>query len=210
MARYIGASCRLCRREGTKLFLKGDRCYSAKCALTHRSGGLAAPGQHGTSRKKASGYAIQLREKQKAKRAYGLLENQFHMYYEKAEKMRGVTGANMLILIERRLDNVVYRMGIGVSRAQARQLVNHSLITVNGKTVNIPSYLVKVGDEVAVKENKKERVIFKELKEAKPATLPKWVEFDNASLKGKVLALPEREDIDLPIAEHLIVELYSK
>ena len=153
MARYIGSDCRLCRREGMKLFLKGDRCYSDKCALVHRKGGLTPPGQHGLSRKKATGYAIQLREKQKTKRAYGLLEKQFRMYYEKAEKMRGVTGENMLILIERRLDNVVYRLGLGASRKQARQMVNHSLITVNGRVVNIPSYLIKVGDVVAVKEN---------------------------------------------------------
>ena len=160
MARYIGSDCRLCRREGVKLFLKGDRCYSQKCALVHRKGGLTPPGQHGLSRKKVSGYGIQLREKQKTKRAYGILEKQFRKYYEKADKMRGVTGENMLILIERRLDNVVYRMGIGASRAQSRQMVNHSLITVNGQTVNIPSYLVKVGDVIAVKENKKDKVLF--------------------------------------------------
>lgn len=210
MARYIGSDCRLCRREGVKLFLKGDRCYSDKCALVHRKGGLTPPGQHGLSRKKATGYAIQLREKQKTKRAYGLLEKQFRMYYEKAEKMRGVTGENMLILIERRLDNVVYRLGLGASRKQARQMVNHSLITVNGRVVNIPSYLIKVGDVVAVKESKKNNTVFAEVKEEKAVSLPKWLEFDNASLTGKVLALPAREDIDLSISEHLIVELYSR
>lgn len=210
MARYIGSDCRLCRREGTKLFLKGDRCYSPKCALVHRKGGIVPPGQHGLSRKKVSGYGIQLREKQKAKRAYGILEKQFRKYYDMAEKMRGITGENMLILIERRLDNVVYRMGIGVSRAQARQMVNHSLITVNGRTCNIPSLLVKAGDVIAVKESKKDKVCFQELKESKAVTLPKWVEFDNATLTGKVLTLPAREDIDLTIQEHLIVELYSK
>ncbi|MBO5925620.1 MAG: 30S ribosomal protein S4 [Clostridia bacterium] len=210
MARYIGSDCRLCRREGMKLFLKGDRCYSDKCALVHRKGGLTPPGQHGLSRKKATGYAIQLREKQKTKRAYGLLEKQFRMYYEKAEKMRGVTGENMLILIERRLDNVVYRLGLGASRKQARQMVNHSLITVNGRVVNIPSYLIKVGDVVAVKESKKNNTVFAEVKEEKAVSLPKWLEFDNASLTGKVLALPAREDIDLSISEHLIVELYSR
>ena len=210
MARYIGSDCRLCRREGTKLFLKGDRCYSPKCALVHRKGGIVPPGQHGLSRKKVSGYGIQLREKQKAKRAYGILEKQFRKYYDMAEKMRGITGENMLILIERRLDNVVYRMGIGVSRAQARQMVNHSLITVNGKTCNIPSMLVKAGDVIAVKESKKDKACFQELKESKAVTLPKWVEFDNATLTGKVLTLPAREDIDLTIQEHLIVELYSK
>ena len=210
MARYIGSDCRLCRREGTKLFLKGDRCYSPKCALVHRKGGIVPPGQHGLSRKKVSGYGIQLREKQKAKRAYGILEKQFRKYYDMADKMRGITGENMLILIERRLDNVVYRMGIGVSRAQARQMVNHSLITVNGRTCNIPSLLVKAGDVIAVKESKKDKVCFQELKESKAVTLPKWVEFDNATLTGKVLTLPAREDIDLTIQEHLIVELYSK
>ena len=210
MARYIGSDCRLCRREGTKLFLKGDRCYSPKCALVHRKGGIVPPGQHGLSRKKVSGYGIQLREKQKAKRAYGILEKQFRKYYDMAEKMRGITGENMLILIERRLDNVVYRMGIGVSRAQARQMVNHSLITVNGRTCNIPSMLVKAGDVIAVKASKKDKVCFQELKESKAVTLPKWVEFDNATLTGKVLTLPAREDIDLTIQEHLIVELYSK
>lgn len=210
MARYIGSDCRLCRREGMKLFLKGDRCYSAKCALVSRKGGIVPPGQHGLSRKKVSGYGIQLREKQKTKRAYGILEKQFHKYYEKAEKMRGVTGENMLILIERRLDNVVYRMGIGVSRAQSRQMVNHSQITVNGKTVNIPSYLVKAGDVIAVKENKKEKAPFAALAASKENSMPKWLEFNNATLTGKVLALPMREDIDLTIAEHLIVELYSR
>lgn len=210
MARYIGSDCRLCRREGMKLFLKGDRCYSDKCALVHRKGGITPPGQHGLSRKKATGYAIQLREKQKTKRAYGILEKQFRMYYDKAERMRGVTGENMLILIERRLDNVVYRLGLGASRKQARQMVNHSLITVNGRVVNIPSFLVKVGDVVAVKDSKKSKTVFAEIKEEKTVSLPKWLEFDNASLTGKVLALPTREDIDLSISEHLIVELYSR
>ena len=153
MAKYTDASCKLCRREGMKLFLKGERCTSKKCAMESRA---FAPGQHGTLRKKSSEYSIQLREKQKAKRAYGLLEKQFHEYYEEAERLPGVTGENMLSLIERRLDNVVYRMGIGSSRAQSRQIVNHGLITVNGKTVDIPSYQTKPGDEIAVKENKKE------------------------------------------------------
>ena len=155
-------------------------------------------------------YSVQLREKQKAKRAYGLMEKQFHMYYEMAEKMRGVTGENMLILIERRLDNVVYRMCIGSSRAQSRQLVNHGHITVNGKTVNIPSYLVSEGDVIAVKDTKKEKAFFVELKGAKIANLPKWLSFDTETLTGKVEAMPTREDVDLSIAEHMIVELYSK
>ncbi len=206
MARYTGAVCKLCRREGTKLFLKGDRCTSGKCALLTRS---TPPGQHGAARKKATPYSLQLREKQKAKRAYGLLEKQFRMYYDMAEKMRGITGENMLILIERRLDNVVYRMGIGASRAQARQIVNHGHITVNGRCVNIPSYLVKAGDVVAIKENKKEKGQFQSLKDVKIA-LPKWLQFDATALSGQIVALPTREDIDLTIAEHMIVELYSK
>ncbi|MGN1099319.1 MAG: 30S ribosomal protein S4 [Christensenellales bacterium] len=210
MARYIGSDCRLCRREGMKLFLKGDRCYSQKCALVHRKSGVTPPGQHGVGRKKLSGYCIQLREKQKTKRAYGILEDQFHKYYLKAEKMRGVTGENMLILLERRLDNVVYRLGLGASRAQSRQMVNHSLITVNGKTVNIPSFLVSAGDVVAVKSNKKDKTVFAEVKENKPLNIPKWLEFDNTTLTGKVISLPERSDIDLTISEHLIVELYSR
>ncbi len=207
MAKYTGPVCKLCRREGCKLYLKGDRCMSVNCALDKRP---VAPGQHGAARKKVTPYSVQLREKQKAKRAYGLLEKQFHMYYEMAEKMRGVTGENMLILIERRLDNVVYRMSIGSSRAQARQLVNHGHITVNGHVVDIPSYLVKAGDVIAVKENKKEKPFFVELKNSKVANLPKWLVFDTETLSGKVEALPTREDVDLSIAEHMIVELYSK
>ena len=207
MAKYTGPVCKLCRREGCKLFLKGDRCFGAHCAMDKRP---VAPGQHGAARKKATGYSVQLREKQKAKRAYGLLEKQVHMYYEQAEKMRGVTGENMLQLIERRLDNVVYRMCIGASRAQSRQIVNHGHITVNGKNVDIPSYLVKEGDIISVKESKREKPFFVELKGAKIANLPKWLSFDAATLTGKVEALPKREDIDLSIAEHMIVELYSK
>ena len=211
MARYIGSDCRLCRREGTKLFLKGDRCYSPKCALVHRKGGIVPPGQHGLSRKKVSGYGIQLREKQKAKRAYGILEKQFRKYYDMAEKMRGITGENMLILIERRLDNVVYRMGIGVSRAQARQMVNHSLITVNGRTCNIPSLLVKAGDVIAVKESSRDSVKFKGLAESEGGVrTPKWIESDKKNYTAKVLAMPAREDIDFEFNEQLIVELYSK
>ena len=208
MARYTGPDCRLCRREGAKLFLKGDRCYSANCAMNRRA---VAPGQHGAARKKVTEYGTQLREKQKIKRIYGLCEKQFHKYYEEADRQKGVTGANMLQLLERRLDNVVYRMGIGLSRSQARQLVNHAHITVNGKTVNIPSYIVKAGDVVAVKENIAGNKFFKELKERKPnGTLPKWLEFDLASLSGKVIALPEREDIAMDVREQLVVELYSK
>ena len=208
MARYTGPDCRLCRREGAKLFLKGDRCYSANCAMNKRA---VAPGQHGAARKKVTEYATQLREKQKAKRIYGVSEKQVHMYYVEADRRKGVTGENMLSLLERRLDNVVYRLGFGVSRSQARQLVNHAHITVNGKKVNIPSYIVKAGDVVAVKENKVNNTFFKELKERKPnGVIPKWLEADMEKLSGKVIALPVREDIGMDIREQLIVELYSK
>ena len=206
MAKYTDASCKLCRREGMKLFLKGERCTSKKCAMESRA---FAPGQHGTLRKKSSEYSVQLREKQKAKRAYGLLEKQFRSYYEEAERMPGVTGENMLSLIERRLDNVVYRMGIGSSRAQSRQIVKHGLITVNGKTVDIPSYQTKPGDEIAIKENKRESKIAVELRGAKIG-MPKWVEFNTDTFVGKVIDKPKREDIDLSINEQLIIELYSK
>ena len=209
MAKYTGPDCRQCRREGCKLFLKGDKCFMEKCPMNKRPN---APGIHGAMKKKTSAYSAQLREKQKAKRIYGLSEKQFHKYYEMAERMRGVTGENMLVLIERRLDNVVYRMGIGVSRAQARQIVNHGHITVNGKRVNIPSYLTKAGDVIEIKSNKQELPYFKALKEIdkKKASTVKWLEFNFADLKGSVNALPTREDVDMPIAEHMIVELYSK
>lgn len=207
MAKYTGADCRLCRREGCKLYLKGEKCNSPKCTLLTK---YAPPGQHGKSRKKASGYSLQLREKQKTKRYYGISEKQFLMYYNMATEMRGVTGALMLELIERRLDNVVYRLGLGSSRAMARQIVNHGHITVNGKRVDIPSYLVKAGDVIAVKENKKELPIWQAAKEVKNLSIAKWLEWDNATLTGKVVSLPERADIDLDIKEHLIVELYSK
>lgn len=206
MAKYTNADCKLCRREGAKLFLKGERCSTKKCAMDRRP---VAPGMHGVTRKKASEYNVQLREKQKVKRAYGLLEKQFRAYYEEAERLSGVTGENMLALIEKRLDNVVYRMGIGSSRAQSRQVVNHGHITVNGKTVDIPSYQVKPGDVIAVKENKKENALFKELRGAK-IVMPKWVEFDTENFTGKILDNPKREDIDLNINEQLIIELYSK
>ena len=207
MAKYTGPDCRLCRREGCKLFLKGDKCYSEKCTFIKRQN---PPGIHGASRKKPTAYSNQLREKQKVKRIYNLTEKQFHKYYELAEKMRGATGENMLVLLERRLDNVVYRMGVGVSRAQSRQLVNHGHITVNGKRVNIPSYLIKAGDVIAVKENKQEIPFFTELKNAKISNSLKWLEFNPATLSGSIIALPTREDIDMSIAEHMIVELYSK
>ncbi len=207
MAKYTGPSCRLCRREGCKLYLKGEKCNSAKCTLNTK---YAPPGDHGKGRKKASGYSIQLREKQKTKRYYGVTEKQFKMYYDKASNMRGITGENMLILIETRLDNVAYRLGLGTSRAMARQIVNHGHLTVNGKTVDIASYRVKVGDVIAVKENKKDSALWTAVKETKNLNIVKWLEFDNATLTGKVVALPERADIDLDIKENLIVELYSK
>jgi small subunit ribosomal protein S4 len=207
MARYTESSCRLCRREGAKLFLKGDKCFSGKCAVLKRP---TAPGQQKPGRKKVTEYGMQLREKQKTKRLYGLLENQFHRYYEMAERQRGITGENMLALLERRLDNVVYRMSIGVSHAQARQIVTHAHILVNGKCINIPSYLVKTGDVITIKENKKSIEMFKELKQMKTPNLPKWLDFNPEGLTGKVLAMPQREDSDQSIQEHLIVELYSK
>lgn len=207
MSKYTGPDCRLCRREGSKLYLKGDKCTSEKCPLLTK---YAPPGQHGKSRKKASGYAVQLREKQKTKRIYGLSEKQFLKYYTKSTELRGITGENMLILLERRLDNVVYRLGLGSSRAMARQIVNHGHITVNGKNVDIPSYLVKAGDIIAVKENKREMPLWQAAKEVRNLSIVKWLEWDNTNLTGKVLSLPERADIDAEIKEQLIVELYSK
>ena len=206
MAKLIGADCRQCRREGCKLFLKGERCTSKKCAFERRP---SLPGQHGSARKRVTEYGLQLREKQKVKRAYGILEKQFRRYYEEAVRMKGVTGENMLSLIERRLDNVVYRMGIGSSRSESRQIVNHGHITVNGRRVNVPSFIVKVGDVIEIKENKRELEMFKQLKGMK-IVMPKWLEFNSETLKGKILALPTREDIDLGIKEHLISELYSR
>ena len=206
MAKYVNADCRLCRREGTKLFLKGERCTSKKCAIDRRPG---APGQHPSTRKKPTEYLIQLREKQKVKRAYGLLEKQFRGYYEMAAKMKGKTGEIMLSLLERRLDNVVYRLGLGSSRDAARQIVNHTHILVNGKKVNIPSYQVKVGDVISVKEKSAKSELFAAIKESR-VIVPKWLEFEPAKLTGKVVALPARDDIDLTIAENRIIELYSK
>ena len=206
MAKYTGADCRQCRREGQKLFLKGERCTSKKCAVERRP---AAPGQHGTGRKKPSQHNIQLREKQKVKRMYGLLEKQFRSYYADAARRKGITGENMLFLLEKRLDNVVYRMGIGSSRAQSRQIVNHGHIEVNGKHVDIASYQVKPGDIISIKENRRNNEMFKELKGAK-IVMPKWVTFDTDSFVGKVITNPERADIEMKIEEQLIVELYSK
>ena len=208
MARYTGPNCKMCRREGCKLYLKGERCTNGKCAFDHRS---TAPGQHGAARKKVGEYGKQLREKQKARRYYGVLEGQFKHYYELAEKMEGITGTNLLILLERRLDNVVYRMGMAASRKEARQLVLHAHFTLNGKKVTIPSILVKAGDVIAVKETSKESVKIKALAEQMAtATTPKWLENDAANLTTKVVALPARDDIDFEFEEQLIVELYSK
>jgi len=206
MARYTEARCRQCRREGQKLFLKGDRCTTKKCAMDRYP---APPGQHGLSRKKPSEHQLQLREKQKVKRMYGVLEKQFRAYYTEAARRKGVTGVNMLMLLEKRLDNVVYRMGIAPSRAQARQLVNHGHFLVNGKAVNIPSYSLKLGDSVSVKPVKRGNEFFKELKDAKVQP-PKWLTFDTSSFEGKVILAPEREDISMNINEQSIVELYSK
>jgi len=208
MARYTDAKCRLCRREGSKLYLKGDRCYTDKCAVARRA---YAPGQHGQGRKKVSEYGIQLREKQKVRRIYGILEKQFRDYFEEAERQKGVTGENLLRLLELRLDNVVYRMGFGDSRAEARQLVRHGHFTVNGKKVNIPSYQTGLNDLIAVKPGSKSTDKFKELAEnAAGKTAPQWLSINTEMMEARIVALPAREDIDLPIEEHLIVELYSR
>lgn len=208
MARYTDATCRLCRREGEKLFLKGERCYTNKCSISRR---VYAPGQHGQQKKKLSEYGIQLREKQKARRFYGILESQFRKYFEMAESSKGITGENLLKILESRLDNVVYRLGLATSRPEARQLVRHGHFTVNGKKVNIPSILLKSGDVVAVKEKSKSSPKIKSVVEVVGGrAVPKWLEFDAENLTGKVVTLPSREEIDLPIKEHLIVELYSK
>ena len=207
MARYTGAVCRLCRREGMKLYLKGDRCYSDKCAFVNKQ---SAPGQHGTSRKKVSEYGLQLREKQKVKRIYGLQENQFRIYYDKASRMQGVTGSNLLSLLERRLDNVVYRLGMASSRVDARQLVRHGHFTVNGKKVNIP-FLVKEGQVISIKEGSRKSPKFEAIAAAiAHRNPPAWLDLDKDNLVGKVIAMPTREDIDMPINEQLIIELYNR
>ncbi len=209
MARYIDESCRICRREGEKLFLKGSRCYTDKCAITRRAYG---PGQHGQKRKKQSEYGMQLREKQKARAFYGVLESQFRKYFEEAARSKEVTGLRLLQILESRLDNVVYRLGLATSRAQARQLVRHGHFTVNGSKVNIPSYLTRVGDVIAVRESDKNAENFKTIIEATEngRPVPTWLESNLSDRSGKVVALPSREEIDLNVQEHLIVELYSK
>ena len=208
MARYTGPACRLCRREGTKLFLKGDRCISGKCALEHRS---TAPGQHGAARGKVKEYGKQLREKQKAKRYYGVQEGQFKTYFKEADRVDGVTGENLLILLERRFDNVVYRMGMAESRKEARQLVLHGHFRLNGKKATIPSMLLKKGDVITVREESRASVKIKELIEGLDSRIaPKWLVVDKENVKATLENLPVREDIDFPFEEQLIVELYSK
>ncbi len=208
MARYLGASCRLCRREGMQLYLKGDRCYTDKCAIERRH---YPPGQHGQRRSKLSDYGTQLREKQKVKRIYGVLEKQFSGYFEKAERQKGVTGTNLLVLLERRLDNIVYRLGFANSRSQSRQLVRHNLILVNGARVNLPSFMVKKGDVIQTTEKGRALPIIRDAMEAVARRgTPAWLEFEKEEAKGRVIMFPTREDITMPIQEHLIVELYSK
>ena len=208
MAKYNDAKCRLCRREGTKLFLKGDRCFTDKCAQERRP---YAPGQHGRARKKLSDYALQLREKMKVRRIYGVLEKQFRGYFEDADMAKGVTGANLLIILERRLDNVVYRMGFANSRQQARQMVRHGIFTLNGHKVTIPSLQVRVGDEIAVPEKSRNIPVIAAAQDVIARRgCPAWVEVDGAAFKGVIKALPQRDDIQTPIEESLIVELYSK
>ena len=208
MARYTGPACKLCRREGKKLFLKGDRCYTSKCAIDRRS---YAPGQHGQNRKKISGYGMQLRAKQSARRYYGVSESQFHKYFLMADRKAGVTGTNLLQICESRLDNVVYEAGFASSRAQARQFVNHAHFTVNGKKVDIPSYLLSAGDVVAVREKSKSTDEFKGIVEANASRpVPVWMEKYGDAMEVKIIRAPEREEIATPVEEHLIVEFYSK
>lgn len=208
MARYTDAVCKLCRREGKKLFLKGARCYTDKCAVTRRA---YAPGQHGQGRKKTSEYGLQLRAKQMTRRYYGVLESQFHKYYEMATKKPGKTGDELLFILESRLDNVVYRLGWASSRAEARQLVVHGHFTVNGRRVDIPSYLTKEGDVLGIRENSRSSEKFKAvLEENASRPVPKWLEVNRDTCVGKIIAAPVREDVDLEVEETLIVELYSK
>jgi len=208
MARYRESVCRLCRREGMKLFLKGERCFKDKCAIERRA---YAPGQHGKRRSKILGYGLQLREKQKVKRIYGVLENQFRLYFKHAEQMKGITGENLLSQLERRLDNVVFALGFAASRAQARQLVRHGHVHVNGRKVNVPSFLVAKGHIVAIREKSRTNPqVMTSVETAKGRGIPSWLELDQVAFKGTVLEIPKREDIKLPVQEQLIVELYSK
>lgn len=208
MARYTGPSCRLCRREGSELFLKGERCYTDKCAIKRRS---YPPGQHGQGRIKVSDYGVQLREKQKVRRIYGILENQFRGYFEMADRMKGVTGENLLFILEKRLDNVAYRLGFATSRTEARQLVRHGHFTLNGRKVNIPSIQAKAGDVLQLREkSRKIASVTESLEGVVRRGIPQWLELDKDACKGVVKAMPVREDITMPIQEQLIVELYSK
>ena len=208
MARYTGPVCKLCRREGEKLFLKGAKCYSDKCPIALRN---FAPGQHGKGRKKTSEYGLQLRAKQKARRYYGVLEGQFRHYFEMAERKTGVTGENLLRILESRIDNIVYRLGWASSRAEARQLVVHNHFTLNGKKVNVPSLLVKAGDVIAIKADSRDSVKIKEVLEANDGRpVPQWLDVNKESFEAKVVNLPAREEIDAPVQEQLIVEFYSK
>ncbi|MCL1901135.1 MAG: 30S ribosomal protein S4, partial [Firmicutes bacterium] len=201
MSKYTSADCRLCRREGSKLFLKGDRCFSGKCAVVRRP---SAPGQHGTSRKKVSEYGLQLREKQKTKRIYGLGETQFRNTFKKAEIMKGAKGENLLQLLERRFDNVIFKLGLAKSRSLARQLINHGHFNIDGKSVNIPSYTTKAGQVISVKQNKKDNNYFKALLSSAKLNLPKWLEFNFEKLEGRIIALPSKEDLDIQIADNMI------
>lgn len=208
MARYKESVCRLCRREGLKLFLKGDRCYSDKCAFERRG---YAPGDHGQMRRKYSDYGVQLREKQKLKRMYGLLERQFRGYFAKADKQKGITGTNLLLFLERRLDNMIFRIGFANSRSEARQLVRHNHFLVNGKPVNIPSYLVNVGSEIQIREkSRKVERILEAMEIVARRGVPQWLELNKENFKGVVKALPSREELVMPVQEQLVVELYSK
>ena len=221
MATYREAKCKLCRREGAALYLKGERCYSSKCPFvqatgdklpgSHKRRSSFAPGQHGQGRKKVSEYGLQLREKQKAKFIYGVLEKPFRNYYKKAEKQKGMTGENLMVMLELRLDNVIFRMGLARTRREARQIVDHKHVLVNGKCINIPSYLVKAGDVIEIREKSKSSARYKEILEATNGRLvPEWLEADSEALKGTVKAIPTRDIIDVPVDEMLIVELYSK
>ncbi len=207
MARYTGPVCRLCRREGTKLYLKGDKCFTDKCPVSRRP---FPPGQHGQGRRKLSEYGVQLREKQKMRRTYGVMEAQFRRYFEKAERQKGVTGTALAQLLERRLDNVVYRMGLARSRPESRQLVRHGHFLVNGKKVDIPSFSVRVGDVVEVRERSRQKGQFAVTREETGRGVPAWLETDLPNLKGTVLRLPNREEIDVPVQDQLVVELYSR
>lgn len=205
--RYTGPVCRQCRREGLKLYLKGDKCFTDKCPISRRN---YAPGEHGQGRKKLSNYGVQLREKQKVRRYYGVSEKQFVKYFDMTDKMEGIAGENFLKVLETRFDNVIFRLGLASSRAEARQLVNHGHFIVNGAKVDIPSYLIKTGDVIEVREKSIKSPKFKELIEGHQGNVPQWLEIDTENLKGKIIAEPSREDIEIPIEEHLIVEWYSK